>query len=106
MSSFYKKVIASGVVLLFHSSITLNFLYQARYITYDRFPWIFPRLQYIWYPTLIGTYVIFVFMKHRKLNHQLDAKYTDIWLEINEIYKEREREKQREKEEKLKKEML
>ncbi len=95
VNGFYKRVVATGVFMLFHSATCLNFAYQARFITYERFPRLYPRLQYIWYPTLLGVFLAFIFRKHSQLMKQLDEKYTPLWHEISDIYQQRELEKQR-----------
>ena len=54
-------------------------------------------MQFVWYPSLIALYVVYVFYRHHKLIRRMDVKYTPLWLEIKQIYKERDQHKEREK---------
>ena len=54
-------------------------------------------MQFVWYPSLIALCVVYVFYRHHKLIRRMDVKYTPLWLEIKQIYKERDQHKEREK---------
>lgn len=57
-------------------------------------------MQFIWYPSIIGLFVIFLIRKHSKIIRRMDEKYTPLWLEIKQIYKERDIEREKAKQKK------
>ena len=70
-------------LLMAHSYMTINFLYDARFITAKSSPRLYTGLPYGVYPLVIVCSIAYMFRQNSNMMAQLDAKYTPLWLEIS-----------------------
>jgi ABC-type polysaccharide transport system permease subunit len=83
VNKFYKRSIITMFVLMVHSYITINFLYDARFVTQKRTPKVFTNLPYFVYPVVLAGSIVYMFSENSRMMNALDKKYTPLWLEIS-----------------------
>jgi hypothetical protein len=66
-----------------HSYMTVNWLYDARFITMKGSPKLYTSLPYGVYPVVILGAVVYMFRENSRMMNLLDKKYTPLWLEIS-----------------------
>ena len=83
VNRFYKRSFVTMGLLMAHSYILINFLYDARFITLKRSPRAYQYLPWIVYPAALFGSVVYMVMENSKMMKKLDRKYTPMWLEIS-----------------------
>ena len=85
MNKFYKRSLVSCGLVLGHTYIVVQFLYQSRLLSRTRTPkLIFENLPYVLYPAALIGLCVFMIRENNKILHRLDSKYTPIWIRITE----------------------
>jgi hypothetical protein len=70
-------------LLMVHSYVTINFLYDGRFISQKRLPRVHAALPWVIYPIVLFGSVIYMVTENSKMMKVLDRKYTPLWLEIS-----------------------
>jgi hypothetical protein len=83
LNKFYKRSFVTLFIVMAHSYMTVNWLYDARFITHKRSPRLFTSLPYAVYPLVLLGAILYMFRENGKIMNHLDLKYTPLWLEIS-----------------------
>lgn len=83
VNKFYKRAFVSMFLLMAHSYITINFLYDARFVTAKSSPRLYSGMPYVVYPVVLIGSILYMFNENSRMMGQLDRKYTPLWLEIS-----------------------
>jgi hypothetical protein len=83
LNKFYKRSLVTLFAVVAHSYMTVNWLYDARFISHKRSPRLFTSLPYGVYPVVIMGAIAYMFRENSRMMTSLDRKYTPLWLEIS-----------------------
>lgn len=83
LNKFYKRSLVTMFAVVGHCYMTVNWLYDARFITHKGTPRLFTNLPYVIYPFVLVCAIGYMFKENSRLMNQLDRKYTPLWLEIS-----------------------
>ena len=70
-------------IVMAHSYIAVNFLYDARFVTQRRLPRVYGSLPWAVYPLAALGSIVYMLTENTRIMGQLDRKYTPLWLEIS-----------------------
>lgn len=83
VNKFYKRALVTMFLVMGQAYITMNFLYDARFITQRGTPRLFASLPYGIYPAVLLGGIVYMFRENSRMMEHLDKKYTPLWLEIS-----------------------
>ena len=83
LNKFYKRSLVTMFIVMAHSYIAVNFLYDARFVTQRRLPRVYGSLPWAVYPLAALGSIVYMFTENTRIMGQLDRKYTPLWLEIS-----------------------
>jgi len=67
VNKFYKRSFVTMFLLMVQSYVTINFLYDARFITSKRMPRVYSYLPWVIYPTALIGSCVFMFKENSRM---------------------------------------
>ncbi len=67
VNKFYKRSFVTMFLLVAHSYIVINFLYDGRFITHKRMPRVYSGLPWVAYPVALFGSIVYMYNENQRL---------------------------------------